>query len=92
MGMSLVIVLEAVPVLRRSRRHLQLFCCWVGGGLAVTGLLWGVVILVALPRGSVAATTARGIRNRLTQAAVTLLERCRATRGAWRQVPDGNRR
>ncbi len=32
MGMSLVIVLEAVPVLRRSRRHLQLFCCWLAAG------------------------------------------------------------
>jgi O-antigen/teichoic acid export membrane protein len=51
MGMSLVTVPEAARVLRRSPRHLRLFCLLVGGGLAVTGLAWGVVLLVALPRG-----------------------------------------
>jgi O-antigen/teichoic acid export membrane protein len=50
-GISLVTVPEAVRVLRRSPRHLQLFCLLVGGGLAVTGLAWGAVLLVALPRG-----------------------------------------
>ena len=51
MGMSLVTVPEAARVLRRSPRHLRLFCLLVGGGLAVAGLAWGVVLLVALPRG-----------------------------------------
>jgi O-antigen/teichoic acid export membrane protein len=51
MGMSLVTVPEAARVLRRSPRHLRLFCVLVGGGLAVMGLAWGVVLLVALPRG-----------------------------------------
>ena len=51
MGMSLVTVPEAAQVLRRSPRHLRLFCLLVGGGLAVAGLAWGVVLLVALPRG-----------------------------------------
>ena len=51
MGMSLVTVPEAGRVLRHSPRHLRLFCVLVGGGLAVTGLAWGVVLLVLLPKG-----------------------------------------
>ena len=50
-GMSLVTVPEAARVLRRSPRHLRLFCLLAGGGLAVMGLAWGVVLLLALPRG-----------------------------------------
>jgi O-antigen/teichoic acid export membrane protein len=51
MGISLVTVPEAVRVLRRSPRHLPLFSLLVGGGLALAGLVWGLVLLVALPRG-----------------------------------------
>ncbi len=51
MGMSLVTVPEAARVLRRSPTDLRKFCLLVGGGLAVAGLAWGVVLLVALPRG-----------------------------------------
>jgi O-antigen/teichoic acid export membrane protein len=51
MGISLVTVPEAVRVLRRSPRHLPMFSLLVGGGLALAGLVWGLVLLVALPRG-----------------------------------------
>jgi O-antigen/teichoic acid export membrane protein len=51
LGMSLVTIPEAARVLRRSPRHLPLFCLLVSGGLAVASLVWGVVLLVALPRG-----------------------------------------
>ncbi len=50
-GMGLVTLPEAARVLRRSPRHLPLFCMLVSGGLALLGLAWGVVLLVALPRG-----------------------------------------
>jgi O-antigen/teichoic acid export membrane protein len=50
-GMGLVTLPEAARILRRSPRHMMLFCALVGGGLAVLGLIWGVVLLVALPRG-----------------------------------------
>ena len=51
LGMSLVTIPEAARVLRRSPRHLPLFCLLVSGGLAAGALAWGVVLLVALPRG-----------------------------------------
>jgi O-antigen/teichoic acid export membrane protein len=50
-GMGLVTLPEAARILRRSPRHLPLFCIAVSGGLAVAGLLWGLVLLIALPRG-----------------------------------------
>ena len=50
-GMGLVTMPEAARILRRSPRHLPLFCLLVSGGLALLGLAWGVVLLVALPRG-----------------------------------------
>jgi O-antigen/teichoic acid export membrane protein len=51
MGISLVTVPEAARILRNSPRHLRLYCGCVGGGLAVLGLVWGLVLLVLLPRG-----------------------------------------
>ena len=51
LGMSLVAIPEAARVLRRSPRHLPLFCMLISGGLAAVGLAWGIVLLVALPRG-----------------------------------------
>jgi len=51
LGMSLVAVPEAARIVRRSPRRLLLFCAVTGGGLAVAGLGWGLVLLVALPRG-----------------------------------------
>jgi len=50
-GMGLVTLPEAARVLRRSPRHLPLFCMLVSGGLALMALTWGVVLLVALPKG-----------------------------------------
>jgi O-antigen/teichoic acid export membrane protein len=55
MGISWAAVPEAVRFLRRSPRHLQLFCLSLGAGLAVTALAWGVVLMVLLPRGLGAA-------------------------------------
>jgi O-antigen/teichoic acid export membrane protein len=50
-GMGLVILPEAARILRRSPRHMPLFCAAVSVGLALLGLTWGVVLLVTLPRG-----------------------------------------
>jgi O-antigen/teichoic acid export membrane protein len=50
-GMGLVTLPEAARVLRRSPKHLPLFCMLVSGGLALAGLVWVVVLLVSLPRG-----------------------------------------
>lgn len=51
MGISLVAVPEAARVLRKSPRHLRLFCLLVGSGLAVAALAWGTALLLLLPRG-----------------------------------------
>ncbi len=51
LGMSLVAIPEAARVLRRSPRHLPLFCLVITGGLSVAGLGWGIFLLVAVPRG-----------------------------------------
>jgi O-antigen/teichoic acid export membrane protein len=51
LGMWLVAVPEAGRILRRSPRHLPLFCLLVSGILAVAGFAWGVFLLVVLPRG-----------------------------------------
>jgi O-antigen/teichoic acid export membrane protein len=50
-GLGLVLVPEAARVLRRSPRHLALFCALVSAGLVLLALAWGVVLLVALPNG-----------------------------------------
>ena len=50
-GMGLVLLPEAARILRNSPRHLPLFCACASGGLALLGLAWGVVLLVALPIG-----------------------------------------
>jgi O-antigen/teichoic acid export membrane protein len=51
LGLGLFMVPEAVSLLRRSSRHMTLFCLAVSGGTALLGLAWGVALLVALPRG-----------------------------------------
>jgi O-antigen/teichoic acid export membrane protein len=50
-GMGLVLLPEAARILRRSPRLLPVFCACASGGLALAGLVWGVILLVALPRG-----------------------------------------
>jgi O-antigen/teichoic acid export membrane protein len=51
LGMGLVAIPEAARVLRRSPRHLPLFCLVITAGLSVAGLGWGIFLLVAVPRG-----------------------------------------
>ena len=50
-GMGLVTVAGSCTDSATSPRHLPLFCLLASGGLALLGLAWGVVLLVALPRG-----------------------------------------
>jgi hypothetical protein len=52
MGMTMVGIPEAARILRRSpQQQLLLFCLVVSGGLVVAAVVWGAVLLVALPRG-----------------------------------------
>ena len=55
LGMSLVALPEAVRLLHRSARHLTVFCAVLTVGLLALALLWGLILLVALPRGLGAA-------------------------------------
>ena len=50
-GIGLITLPEAAKLLRRSPRHLPLFCAAVSAGVTLIALVWGVVLLVALPRG-----------------------------------------
>ena len=50
-GMGLVALPEAARILRRSPRHLPVFCLLLSGGLATLAMAWGIALLVALPRG-----------------------------------------
>ena len=50
-GISLVTIPEGARLLRRSPRHLPLFCAAVSIALTLLALAWGAVLLVALPRG-----------------------------------------
>ena len=50
-GMGLVALPRRPGFLRRSLRRFPLFCLLLGGGLAILALAWGVILLVALPRG-----------------------------------------
>ena len=50
-GLSMVGIPEAARLLRRSPQRLLLFCLLLSGGLAVTAIAWGAVLLAALPRG-----------------------------------------
>ncbi len=51
LGTGLVAIPEAARVLRRSPRHLPLFCLVITSGLSAAGLAWGLFLLVAVPRG-----------------------------------------
>jgi O-antigen/teichoic acid export membrane protein len=50
-GLGLITIPEAARILRRSPRHLPVFCAAISAGLTVLALMWGAVLLVALPRG-----------------------------------------
>jgi O-antigen/teichoic acid export membrane protein len=50
-GISLITLPEAARILRRSPRHLPFFCMAASIGLTLLALVWGVVLLVALPQG-----------------------------------------
>jgi O-antigen/teichoic acid export membrane protein len=50
-GVSLITLPEAAKLMRRSPRHLPIFCAAAGSGLMVLAAIWGAVLLVALPRG-----------------------------------------
>lgn len=50
-AMGLVTIPEAARVLRRAPSQFGLFCAAIAGCLAALGLGWGIVLLVALPRG-----------------------------------------
>lgn len=51
MGISIVTVPEAARILHNSPQHLRRYCLLVGGGLAVACALWGIGLLVTIPRG-----------------------------------------
>ncbi|HTT89869.1 MAG TPA: hypothetical protein VMF65_09975, partial [Acidimicrobiales bacterium] len=51
-GFGLLALPEAVRLLRTSPRHLLFFCVVLGIGLALLGLAWGAILLVALPMGA----------------------------------------
>ena len=51
LGVSLVVVAEASRILHRSPRRFMLFCVAISIGLTLAGLLWGVALQIALPRG-----------------------------------------
>ena len=50
-GMALATLPEAIRILKRSPRHMMLFCVLCSVGLTLVALAWGVTLLVALPRG-----------------------------------------
>ena len=50
-GVSLITIPEAARLLRRSPRQLPLFCAALSAVLTLLALVWGAVLLVALPRG-----------------------------------------
>jgi O-antigen/teichoic acid export membrane protein len=55
LGMSMVAIPEAARILRSSPLRLPLFCLLLSGALTMAALAWGVVVLVALPKGLGAA-------------------------------------
>jgi O-antigen/teichoic acid export membrane protein len=51
MGIAIVTVPEAARILRHSPGHLRRYCMLVGGGLACACGLWGIAMLITIPRG-----------------------------------------
>ncbi len=50
-GMGMVTIPEAARLLRHSPRRLPLFCMAASAALGLMALVWGVVLLVAMPMG-----------------------------------------
>jgi len=50
-GMGLVALPEAARALRRSSRHMVVFCALLSCALAALAMAWGATLMVALPRG-----------------------------------------
>ena len=50
-GMALAALPEAIRILKRSTKHMMVFCVLCSVGLTLVALAWGVALLVALPRG-----------------------------------------
>jgi O-antigen/teichoic acid export membrane protein len=51
MAMGLVIIPEAARIMRRAPERLALFCAAVSTAMSVITLLWGLTLLVGMPRG-----------------------------------------
>jgi O-antigen/teichoic acid export membrane protein len=51
LAMGLVTIPEAARVMRRAPERLVLFCVAVSSVMSVIALLWGLVLLVGMPRG-----------------------------------------
>jgi O-antigen/teichoic acid export membrane protein len=51
MGISIVTVPEAARILENSPQHLRRYCLLVGGGLMCACALWGIGLIVTIPRG-----------------------------------------
>ena len=51
LGMGLVLLPEAIRVMRRSPQRFTMFCALVSVGLGGAALAWGAVLLIAVPRG-----------------------------------------
>jgi O-antigen/teichoic acid export membrane protein len=51
LGISLVAIPEGARVLRQSPKKLPLFCWSVSFGLVAASVAWGIVLLIAVPKG-----------------------------------------
>lgn len=50
-GLGMITIPEASHVLRSTPRRLPLFCLAISAGLGLAALVWGIVLLVAMPLG-----------------------------------------
>jgi O-antigen/teichoic acid export membrane protein len=51
LGVGMITIPEAARILRRSPRHLSLFCAVVSAGLTLLALAWAIILLVTMPLG-----------------------------------------
>jgi O-antigen/teichoic acid export membrane protein len=50
-GMGMITIPEATGLLRRSPRKMPIFCLALSVGLTLLAVVWGAVLLIAMPRG-----------------------------------------